>query len=91
MAADRPTRAVLVALVVLVVLLALAVGMALGARFERHGSASCSVSDGARDTARSERSWGDDFAGGCFEVLETGRAGCGPSYADETTVTLRVR
>ena len=34
-------------------------------------------------------SWGK-FGGNCFEVLETGEAGCQPSYTDKTTVTLSV-
>lgn len=38
----------------------------------------------------SGRSWGK-FGGNCFEVLETGDAGCEASYTDHTTVTLRVQ
>ena len=34
-------------------------------------------------------SWGK-FGGNCFEVLETGEAGCQASYANNTTVTLGV-
>ena len=39
---------------------------------------------------RSTKSWGRDFAGGCFEVIETGVNGCEASYTDDTTVSLRV-
>lgn len=38
----------------------------------------------------SNRSWGT-FGGNCFEVLETGEAGCEASYTDNTTVTLSVQ
>lgn len=37
------------------------------------------------------RSWGTDWAGGCFEVLQTNRKGCRESYKDDTQVTLNVR
>jgi hypothetical protein len=37
------------------------------------------------------RSWGSEWAGGCFHVLQTNAPGCEASYADDATVTLRVR
>ena len=47
---------------------------------------------GRRDMLQTmkDRSWGDVFGGGCFEVSETQRKGCDASYTDDTTVTLKV-
>lgn len=38
-----------------------------------------------------ERSWGSEFGGHCFQILETDNPGCEASYTNDTTVTLRVR
>ena len=48
------------------------------------------VRAGIQRTLRA-RSWGTDWAGGCFEVVQTNRAGCDASYANDARVTLRVR